>query len=176
MLPNERQLPAVEGWSFEPTIMAFKDQMIKNVPEYNLNRFVVELKASHGWVDMNAPIYGIDVDSILITLVGSGEQFVMRPAHSFLFAYDKLFLNSFRFVDTTSGVILIPPEIDTVRLEYDVCFYKGRHTKYFEDEEDMLYDMKHDSIAVDTVNPDTFRRHVVFDVVRKESRGLGPCF
>lgn len=31
-----------------------------------------------------------------------------------------------------------------------------------------------DSIAVDTVNPETFRRRVVLDATRKESKKLGP--
>jgi|GEM_PF-3881118 len=174
-LPGHRESAEIDGWTFQPRISAFRGRVVEEVPKYNRDRFALEIIGYHEGAELNKTDCGVDIDMVALTMVETGQRMAFRKFGSSMSADSKTFENWFSFADSTgSGLVLIPPEIDTVRLEFDIRYYRGVHRQFRLPQQAPEKPVMFDSIAVDTVNPETFRRHIVLETNRKESKKLGP--
>lgn len=130
-LPGHRESGKIDGWTFQPRISAFRSRIIEDVPVANRDRFTVEVIGRHDGADLNEADYGVDIDTVALTFVDSGRRIVFRKFGSSMSADMGTFQTWFSFVDSAGGgLLLIPSEIDTVRLEFDVRYSRGVHRQF----------------------------------------------
>ncbi|MCK5125327.1 MAG: hypothetical protein KAR42_03635 [candidate division Zixibacteria bacterium] len=175
----ENRLDGCFGWYFKPDMFAYRYKSDKGIAD-RANIFYFDLTAilpNH----YSGPLLGIDIDTVYMKLA-SQENVHVWHCYESLYAktYKEDFKNWFLMVSTPTldtlinlGVdstvfIYIPPEVDTVFLEFDAKFYPGYIKEYYEDSSTWPLD----SIAFPIQGKKQIVKHINLILIRNEYRTL----
>jgi hypothetical protein len=121
------------GWKFQIELSAYLRKLKQHIPPEQVNVFSFDDFSANLSKKYKGPIYGIDIDTMYMTYVETGEQIVWSKIESFYQDnYKQEICNNFYFRNYWIGgsAALIGPDIDTLILEFDARFYMG-HVKSF---------------------------------------------
>lgn len=165
----------ISGWSFTPIIQSYHFHVDWGKP-LDKDGVWLYLEARHIMVEEQAEIYGVDIDSVKITCLDITRDYsgVKHASAYGDILDDENITNMFRFRSPTGeDFIAIPQDVDSIMLEFDVVFYKGNY-RTFQPSADS--DLVRDTVAVDMVNPESFRQRVTMKLIRRELKTLIPAF
>ena len=165
----------ISGWSFQPIIESYHYRVSQGKPK-DINGVWLYVKAMHSKIDEMEPMYGVDIDSIHVTCIEAEKKYTGIKYASVYgdILDDENIVNMFRFRSPTGeDYIIIPPGVDTIRVEFEAVFYMGIYRSFRPSAE---RDLTLDTVAVDASNPESFRQKVTMQLIMKESRTLVPGF
>lgn len=166
---SDREIHAM-GWKIEPKVSFYRNIAADTLPF--LDHYNVTLDAVLEKPERVERISSIDVDTIWITFLHTGERHCLIPYFKYWLSYsseDEL-VRVFSFIQTDgSKDIVIPKSVDTILIEFDAILTEGKlGTK-------VKYTVDHDTVIVDD-SIEAIRAPVRFKMYRHDTKSRVPAF
>jgi len=172
ILPEEQKKFSADGWEYQPRFIAYKN--VGGERPWKPNEF----STTDFWVTCHtdksdSTQYDMLIDTIHVEFVPSGQEFslVFRSSQWLSYPSEDYLMKVFHFncPDSTDGYLYIPEDIDTLMLDFDAVFRKGK-----------LWSYRRGSVPYDTIIvPDTaasIRKPVQMMLIRHDDISHAPFF